>query len=206
LQSVSATSTYGHEYTTYLLVSDGESTLRLLIAVCECLELFDGIVLQDCRAKLHIAFRIFVARLYSISTEQEKNMGERRNVSKTYENLGVVGQRGKRLVQSLMHLLRRSFEKSTATYDTWLAGRRRESRPAKPTSNEERVSRKHSSIIAILEEITYTILRMTWRMQCFHLDAVSDGEYFLMLWCLRYFIAILTPDDWDAVVFELMHS
>jgi hypothetical protein len=80
-----------------------------------------------------------------------------------------------------MHLWRSSFEEA-------------------PTpSDEQGIAREDSSFIAILEEETYTILRMTRRMQRLHLYALANRERRIVRRGIRDVHAILAADDRQRV-------
>ena len=51
---------------TYLLITNGELALSLLVLVGESFELLDGLRLQDLNAKFDVALRVFMARLESV--------------------------------------------------------------------------------------------------------------------------------------------
>jgi hypothetical protein len=51
---------------TYLLITNSELALRLLVLVGESLELLDGLRLQDLDAELDVALGVLVARLYTL--------------------------------------------------------------------------------------------------------------------------------------------
>lgn len=47
----------------YLLVTNGELSLRLLVCVGKCFKLLDRLCLEDLHAEFDIAFCVFMARL-----------------------------------------------------------------------------------------------------------------------------------------------
>lgn len=59
---------------------------------------------------------------------------------------------------------------------------------------EERVSRKHHLVLAILHEPANAILSVTWRVECLHCDA-ADIEGLAVGWRFRYGFAVLAAND-----------
>jgi hypothetical protein len=96
------------------------------------------------------------------------------SVRRTNIDFGVIWERCKSLVQSLVHFGSVAFEKPSAAcrHQQTLTGKRE--RKSNRTSREKRVSRKDSTLIPVLEEIAYTILRMARRVQRFDSDAVAE--------------------------------
>lgn len=70
------------------------------------------------------------------------------------------------------------------------------------TSDEKSVSGEDSLIIAILEKIADTVLRVTGSVQCFDLD-ITNGEGLAMCGCLCHLGAVLAADDGKRVGFKL---
>lgn len=85
----------------YLLVSDGESALCLLVRLRVVIQLLNCSIVQDFLCKLDVALCVLVSRV----------------------NLGVVWQSGQCFVQRFLHLLRCSFKEASATaYKQGVAG------------------------------------------------------------------------------------
>ena len=64
------------------------------------------------------------------------------------------------------------------------------------TSDEKRISRKDSPVIAIFEQEADTILRVTWRVQRFYADIFADAKGLAMCRRLRDFVAVTAANDW----------
>lgn len=71
------------------------------------------------------------------------------------------------------------------------------------TADEQGITSKYSSVAAIFKKIADAVLRMARRMQCLHLDAVSNGECLAMARSFGDLVAVLTAYDRHGVGFEL---
>lgn len=72
-----------------------------------------------------------------------------------WENSRVVGQAGQRLVERLVHFRGRAFEEAATAAD------------------EKRVAGKHGTVLAVLEEETYAVLRVAGRVQRRYFDGTD---------------------------------
>lgn len=79
----------------YLLVANGEFTLRFLVRLRVLIESLDCVIVEHFFRKLDVAFGVLV----------------------TGENLGIIWKGGQGLVQSFMHLLRSSLEETSTSAD-----------------------------------------------------------------------------------------
>lgn len=70
------------------------------------------------------------------------------------------------------------------------------------TSDEERVTSKHRSVVAVLEEEADAVLSMARRVQCLDIDP-ADGERLAVTWCLRDLVAVPPADHWNFECLEL---
>lgn len=92
----------------YLLISNGEFALGLLVLLGECRKFLNRLRLGNSETELDIALCVLVARLCPSDSAARFNMR-----SGTYINLSVIRQRRKRLVQRLVHLGSRTLEEAT---------------------------------------------------------------------------------------------
>lgn len=128
----------------YFLVTNREFALCLLIRLRVAVQLLDCfVVLRHGLRKLDIAFCVFVAR----------------------ENLCIVWQRGKGLVESFVHLFGIAFKEATAA------------------ANEQGVTGENSLIVTILEVEADAILRVAWCVKGSDLDR-PDVERLVVCRCL----------------------
>jgi len=110
----------------------------------------------------------------------------RPDCKRTYVDLGIVRQRGKRCVQRLVHLLSSSLKEASTT------------------TNEKRVSSKHSAVISllVLEQVADAVLGVARSVQSLDRDAGADAECLAVLWRRRHLSAVLAADDRDLVGLE----
>ena len=73
----------------------------------------------------------------------------------------------------------------------------------KLTTDEQRVTSEDRSIIAILEQVAYTILCVAWCVKSLDFDPVAYIERFAVARCFRHFGTVFAADDWYRVCFEL---
>lgn len=63
-----------------------------------------------------------------------------------------------------------------------------------PTTVEQRISREHRLLVAILGKPANAVLRMAGGIKALHSNA-PNLEAFAVGWCLGHRIAVLTPND-----------
>lgn len=128
----------------------------------------------------------------------------------TYVDLGIIRQRGQRLVQGRMHLGRRPFEEPATTFVhhqyrrcLYDAATTTVTRPEVRTSNEKSIPRENHSLLPILHQPANTVLRMAGRMQRLDRYLVTDLETLLVLGGSGHGFAIFAPNDGELEALEL---
>lgn len=146
----------------YLLISNRKFALRLLVLIRIRLQFLNRIILQHRHRKLHIALGVLVPR----------------------EDLGLIRQRGQRLVERRIHLLGVALKELAAP------------------SMEQRVARKHNFFASVLHEPADAVLGVAWRVQALDGDT-ADLEAGAVGRCLGHAFGVFAGDDWQVGEVEL---
>lgn len=177
---------------TYLLITNREFSLCLLVRIRKGLQFLDRLRLRYRKTELDVSFGVLVSRLYTVSPipvtvgscnihkplcHPEEQPASR---STPYASQAQYPQRTDHILDSKQ-----------------ISKRPRIRQLAKHTANEKGIARKNSLVIPVLHEVANAILRVARGVQGRHGDAVSDLEDLPVGWGSRNRLAILAANDGD---------